>query len=83
MYDANTDWPRIADTAWPRINTQAKEAFLVAVDIGNSSIKFGLFPRENCSTVHSQLRSHTSKPHCLNHRNDSKLPIAHDTGSFD
>ena len=75
MYDANTDLPRI--------NTQAKEIFLVAVDIGNSSIKFGLFQREMLSSEQNQAVAYAANDLLPDPLETFEVPIAHDTGSFD
>src|SRR3954465_13567889 len=70
-------------TQVPRINGHLTTAFLVAVDIGNSSIKFGQFPREKSGGERKQTSATTPKHSLPQPIETLELGIAHDTGVFD
>jgi type III pantothenate kinase len=67
----------------PPIEIAATAPVLIAVDIGNSGIKLGRFPRSTNATGEFNNDSSTTKPLLAEPTAILELPIAHATGSFD
>jgi type III pantothenate kinase len=84
MYERFTDPATNPPAAQvPQINSRSTAGHLVAVDIGNSSIKFGQFPLEKLRGQRKESSKTTPEQSLPEPIATFELPIAHDSGCFD